>query len=63
MWQVCSATGWSVDYVLWGVNYATLILMLSDAPRYTTSPRTAASAGKSAEEQAADIAGFFQSKT
>ena len=34
VWQIASATGWSVDYILDGVNYQTLILMLSDAPRY-----------------------------
>ena len=34
MWQIASATGWSVDYILHGVNYQTLIMMLCDAPRY-----------------------------
>ena len=34
MWQIASATGWSVDYILNKVNYQTLIMMLSDAPRY-----------------------------
>jgi len=34
VWQIASATGWSVDYILDGVNYQTLIMMLSDAPRY-----------------------------
>lgn len=28
------ATGWSLDYVLWGVNWETLVAMLADAPRY-----------------------------
>ena len=32
--QIASATGWSVDYILNKVNYQTLIMMLSDAPRY-----------------------------
>lgn len=34
VWQIASATGWSVDYILNKVNYQTLIMMLSDAPRY-----------------------------
>lgn len=34
LWQVAQATGWSVDYILWGVNWETLALMLADAPRY-----------------------------
>ncbi len=34
MWQVAEATGWSVRHILYGVNYQTLIMMLSDAPRY-----------------------------
>jgi len=37
VWQIASATGWSVDYILNGVNYQTLIMMLSDAPRYVDS--------------------------
>ncbi len=32
-------TGWSVDYILDGVNYQTLIMMLSDAPRYVRATR------------------------
>ncbi|QBJ19973.1 hypothetical protein EYA81_17405 [Bacteroides sp. A1C1] len=66
MWQIASATGWSVDYILDGVNYQTLMLMLSDAPRYVRKkqgdgnevPKT----GRSAEDEANDIVGFFQSK-
>ena len=34
LWQVAQATGWSVDYILWGLNWETLVLMLADAPRY-----------------------------
>ena len=59
MWQVASATGWSVDYILNKVNYQTLIMMLSDAPRYVRKKK---GGGGSAEDEAAGIAGFFQSK-
>ncbi|WP_254886594.1 hypothetical protein [Phocaeicola coprocola] len=71
MWQIATATGWSVDYILDGVNYQTLIMMLSDAPRYKrkksgTSGGTGTSgtsgAGRSVEEEAGDIVGFFQSR-
>ena len=34
VWQIAAATGWSVRYILWGVNYQTLRMMLADAPRY-----------------------------
>lgn len=56
VWQIADATGWSVDYILNGVNYQTLIMMLSDAPRYTKTKK-----GKSAEDEAEEIAGFFSS--
>lgn len=57
VWQIASATGWSVDYILNGVNYQTLIMMLNDAPRYVHKDEE-----NSAEDDAAEIAGFFQSK-
>lgn len=57
---MASATGWSVDYILHGVNYQTLIMMLSDAPRYVRVRGKKSS--KSAEDEAAEIAGFFQSQ-
>lgn len=58
---MASATGWSVDYILNGVNYQTLIMMLSDAPRLVRR-RKKDGDGRSAEAEARDIAGFFQSK-
>ena len=60
MWQVASATGWSVEYILNGVNYQTLIMMLSDAPRYVSNEER--KRHQSAEDEAAEIAGFFQSR-
>ncbi|WP_229537721.1 hypothetical protein [Phocaeicola vulgatus] len=66
MWQIASATGWSVDYILDGVNWQTLILMLSDAPRYVRQKRDSGKCDshpeRSAEDEANDIVGFFQSK-
>ena len=57
VWQVASATGWSVDYILEGMNYQTLIMMLADAPRYVRKKKEE----KSAEDEANEIIGFFQS--
>lgn len=50
-----------MDYILNGVNYQTLIMMLSDAPRYVDS-KTKEDDNRTAEEEAGDIVGFFQSK-
>lgn len=61
MWQIADATGWSVDYILNGVNYQTLIMMLSDAPKYVRKKKGSGE-GKTAEDEAADIVGFYQSK-
>lgn len=60
VWQIASATGWSVDYILNGVNYQTLIMMVSDAPRYLSKDEVKTK--KSAESEAEDIVGFFQSR-
>ena len=60
VWQIASATGWSVDYILNGVNFQTLIMMLSDAPRYVDS-KEQKKADQTEEEEAEDIVGFFQS--
>ncbi|WP_368348893.1 hypothetical protein [Parabacteroides merdae] len=66
MWQIASATGWSVDYILDGVNYQTLIMMLSDAPRYMRRKKGDGEGSRrtdrSAEDEADDIVGFFQSR-
>ena len=59
MWQIAAATGWSVSYILEGVNYQTLIRMLSDAPRYVRKKK--GGGGKSAAEEAEEIIGIFQS--
>lgn len=54
---MADATGWSIEYILEGVNFQTLIMMLADAPRYVRKK----SAPRSAEEEAGEIVGFFQS--
>lgn len=64
VWQIASATGWSVDYIPNKVNYQTLIMMLSDAPRYVRdkSGSSGPADERSAEDEADGIVGFFQSK-
>lgn len=54
---MADATGWKVKYILESVNFQTLIMMLADAPRYIRKRQEE----KSAEDEAADIVGFFQS--
>ncbi|MCH5236991.1 MAG: hypothetical protein J1E95_04245 [Muribaculaceae bacterium] len=61
MWQVASATGWTVEYILNKVNYQTLIMMLSDAPRYVESKGHKPKGGLTAADEANEIAGFFRS--
>lgn len=68
MWQLAEATGWSVDYILHRVNYQTLVMMLSDAPRYRSAGesgrnghRASGGAELTAEEEAAQVAGLFAS--
>lgn len=65
VWQIASNTGWSVRYILDGVNYQALIMMLSDAPRYVrrkTKGTDGSSSAVSAEDEANEIEGFFRSK-
>lgn len=44
------------------VNYQTLIMMLSDAPRYIEERAGKKGDGRTAEEEADEIVGFFKSK-
>ncbi len=50
-----------MGYILHGVNYQTLIMMLSDAPRYVSGDNSKPRDGLSAEAEAAEVAGIFQS--
>jgi hypothetical protein bfra3_16098 len=59
VWQIANATGWSREYILNGVNYQTLIMMLADAPRYIK--KKTAQNGKDDRKNGDDVLGFFQS--
>ena len=57
-----------MDYILHRVNYQTLVMMLSDAPRYRSAGerdrnghRVSGGAELTAEEEAARVAGLFAS--
>lgn len=67
IWQIADATGWTVDYILWGVNYQTLLMMLADAPRYVEASDKSDVSDKSDKTNKVDktpktVLGFFQSK-
>ena len=62
VWQIAEATGWTVDYILWGVNYQTLLMMLADAPRYIDAEQASVIKNKETNKQPKSVIGFFQSK-
>lgn len=62
---MASATGWTIEYILHKVNYQTLIMMLSDAPRYIEADgksKAPDNQERSAEDEANEIVGFYISK-
>ncbi len=71
IWSVASATGWTVEYIMMGVNYQTLVMMLHDAPKYVRRRSAAGSKvpqsgdggidPESAAREAGDIVNFYQS--
>lgn len=34
IWNIASETGWNYHYILWGVSWINIQMMLADAPRY-----------------------------
>ena len=62
VWQISSATGWSVDYILWHVNYPTLLMMMADAPRYIKVKNEPQKPKKSGKRTSSEILEFFQTK-
>lgn len=47
-----------MEYILHGVNYQTLLMMIADAPRYVKQKEKHTN---SAEEEAGDIVSFYRS--
>ena len=62
MWQIAAATGWSVKYILWGVNYQTLRMMLADAPHYEKENDNNQTGSKGGKGKPKSLSGFFQSR-
>lgn len=69
IWQIATATGWSIHDIMWKINYQTLKMMLADAPHYEQSGtagcrslkgRKGGNAGKSGKK-GKDAVSFFQS--
>ncbi len=61
IWQIASATGWSLYYILWRVNYQTLIMMLSDQTRYVSGDsEPKKKAGK--KGRGSGLFGYYQTK-
>ncbi|WP_230201960.1 hypothetical protein [Bacteroides neonati] len=59
LWQIASATGWSLHHLLWKVNYPTLLLMAADAPRYVKKKKE--EEGQGTRQRGSSLA-FFQTK-
>jgi hypothetical protein len=39
IWSICEATGWTYQYVMDGVSWINIKMMLADAPRYVSGNR------------------------
>ncbi|MBR0165286.1 MAG: hypothetical protein IJQ13_00190 [Prevotella sp.] len=57
MWQIADATGWSKEYILDGINYQTLLMMIADAPHYVSKEEE--KRGADGEEKD-EVLEFFQ---
>jgi len=38
--MIAEKTGWSDDYIMWGITWLNLRMMLADAPGTTKKPKT-----------------------
>lgn len=55
IWQIANATGWSVRYIMWGIPYPALMLMLMDAPKYVKG-------GKRKNQKKVNAVDYFQTR-
>ncbi len=58
IWQIATETGWSKDYIMWKINYQTLMMMMADAVRYVKDGKKN-NKGRSGRGSAL---GYFQSR-
>uniref|UniRef100_UPI0028E2BF80 hypothetical protein n=1 Tax=Alloprevotella tannerae TaxID=76122 RepID=UPI0028E2BF80 len=54
-WQIAATTGWSEKYIMWGIPWQKLLLMLADAPHYVNKTT------KKQEEKKKDTVAIFKS--
>jgi hypothetical protein len=40
IWSIATATGWTVDYILWKISWVNIQMMIADAPRYISGDET-----------------------
>lgn len=62
VWQVASATGWSVKHILWKINYQTLVMMAADQPRYVEAETTKKKTSERTEKGKRNALAYFQSR-
>lgn len=65
LFQIVSATGWTMHRILWRVDYLTLRLMLMDQPRYISAEeqkRATKGGGRAAADDGSDIAAAFKAQ-
>ena len=39
IWSIATATGWTFNYIIWGIAWVNLRMMIADAPRYVTGDK------------------------
>ena len=62
IWQIASQTGWSVHHILWRVPYPTLLMMMSDAPRYVSEEEQKSKNAKISKQKMKKSLELFQTR-
>lgn len=62
IWQMASAAGWKVKYIMWGINYQTLVMMLADQVRYVSAEEANRRQHKTGGAGGSGALSFFQTK-
>ena len=62
LWQVASATGWSLRYIMLKVNYQTLVMMAADQPHYVDAETIERQTKKQKHKGKRNALAYFQSR-
>jgi hypothetical protein len=62
VWQISTATGWTINYILWGVSYPLLMTMIADAPRWIKPDEKKKVPGLNPRDKKSDIVNMFQQR-